>query len=137
MRKPLIFILFFIVPTLFFSCKNNLTDAGGPPQITYASPTTQAVKVTTKKLNRSKIKTIIVHPLVKKFGLDKLPVSSYDSVGFKPLKYPIEKTKINLDALPGYDPDIGIPDAIKDKIMQPFFTTTYRRRYGIRVIFIL
>jgi len=105
-RFPVFILFFFTVSAVFFSCKNKSSDAEQPPQITYANPARQTLKVSIKKLDRSKIKTIKVHPQVKKFDLDKLPVSSYDSTGFKPLKYPIEKTKINLDGLRENDLDI-------------------------------
>jgi len=113
MKKPLLFVLARIVPIAigigiaFNSCKNTSGDVEPPPQVVYAPPVVQPLKLGKAiKINWDSIKAVPVHPLVRPFDLDKLPAQSYDTAGFKPFKYPVEEAKLDINALPEKDLDI-------------------------------
>ncbi len=85
----------------FSSCNNNSAGLEQPPATEYAQPAVQPLKFSKpQKINWDTIKTVKVHPVVKKLNWDKLPQTSYDTAGFRPFKYPVEETKFDYNSLP-------------------------------------
>ncbi|MGZ3945830.1 MAG: two-component regulator propeller domain-containing protein [Mucilaginibacter sp.] len=89
------------------SCRNNTASDALPAPLTFAPPVVEPLKLSKpQKIDWANIKSTPVHPLVKKFDLNTLPLKNYADPGFKPFTHPIEKIKIDFSALPEKDLDI-------------------------------
>jgi signal transduction histidine kinase/ligand-binding sensor domain-containing protein len=89
------------------SCHNTSSTDNLPPQIKYAAPVTQPLTFgKSKKIDWKAIKSTHVKPIVKQLDINKLPVSPYEDLGFKPFTHEAEKRKIDFNELPERDLDI-------------------------------
>ena len=105
-------IIFLFVLT-FSSCKNQTGNFQQPPVVALQPPSVHPLALSkAKKIDWAAIKPTTVKLVTTKLDWDKLPVEFYDSSGFKPFKFPVEESKLDINALPEKDFDI---DKLKAK----------------------
>ncbi len=84
--------------------KNKNAEAQAPPPIEFKPPVVQPLGLSKpKNINWAAIKTVPIVPVVEKFELNKLPVRSYDSSGFKPFPKNDSVTSFNYNPNPEQD----------------------------------
>jgi Histidine kinase-, DNA gyrase B-, and HSP90-like ATPase len=100
--KKCFYVLLQVTMAIAFVSCNGTSDTGlAPGQREYKQPVSQPLRLSkSRKIAWENAKAIAVHPLVKKFDLNRLPSRPYNTERFKPFPYPIGEAKLDISTLP-------------------------------------